>query len=177
MIQVLHSSECAHIELNPDIAPNGDVHGQLLKIFHALSGLIVCPPVNFGALASMKFIEMKIFRLVQLILAMLMFFYFPTITFADRAFRCHGRLVYIGDPKADVFSKCGKPDHIEKWEENPNGYTSKIYDYEKERFQLPELIKGPILVERWTYNLGPNQFTRNLFFQNGELYKIERGDK
>jgi hypothetical protein len=103
--------------------------------------------------------------------------YFTTIASADRALRCQGRLVHVGDLATDVVSKCGEPDHIEQWEENPNGYTSKIYDYEKERYQLPELIKGPILVERWTYDLGPNRFIRYLFFQNGELYKIERGDK
>jgi hypothetical protein len=128
-------------------------------------------------LESMKILEPQIFRRCRVILLIITVIYFPTITFADRAFRCHGRLVYIGDPKTDVSSKCGEPDHIDQWEENPNGYTAKIYDYEKERYQLPELIKGPILYERWTYNLGPNQFTRYLFFQNGELYKIERGDK
>jgi len=125
----------------------------------------------------MKLLESQIFRLCRVVLSILMLFYFPTIAFADRAFRCNGRLVYIGDPKTDVLSKCSEPDHIEQWEENPNGYTSKIYDYENERYQLPELIKGPILVERWTYNLGSNQFTRYLLFQNGKLYKIERGDK
>lgn len=103
--------------------------------------------------------------------------YLPTVSFTDRALRCQGRLVYLGDLKADVLSKCGKPDHIEQREEIPNGYRSQIYDYEKERYQLPKLIKGPILVERWTYNFGSNQFIRYLFFQNGELYKIERGDK
>ena len=106
-----------------------------------------------------------------------MVFSFPTFAFADRTFRCHGRLVVIGEPKVDVLTKCGEPDHVDLWEENPNGYTSKIYDYEKERYQLPELIKGPIRVEKWTYDLGSNRFTRFLFFQNDELYKIERGDK
>lgn len=110
-------------------------------------------------------------------LSILAVLYTPTTALADRALRCQGRLVYIGDHEADVRSKCGDPDHIEQWEENPNGDTSKIYDYKNERYQLPELIKGPIHVERWTYNLGSNRFTRYLFFQNGELYKIERGDK
>jgi hypothetical protein len=125
----------------------------------------------------MKILESQIFGFCHVFLSLWMVFYFPAITFADRALRCHGRLVHIGDPKTEVLSKCGEPDHIDPWEENPNGYTSRIYDYEKERYQLPELIKGPILFERWTYDLGPNQFTRYLFFQNGELYKIERGDK
>jgi len=144
-----------------------------VRIFH----LTFDEPVNFGALVSMKLLESQIFSLCRVFLLIWMVFSFPTITFADRAFRCNGRLVYIGDPKKEVLSKCGEPDNIDQWEENPNGYTSKIYDYEKERYQLPELIKGPILFERWTYDLGSNQFTRFLFFQNGELYKIERGDK
>ena len=125
----------------------------------------------------MKLYDSHTIRLWIVMISIMPVLYLPTIAFADRALRCHGRLVYVGDPKADVLSKCGKPDHIEQWEENPDGYTSKIYDYEKERYQLPELIKGPILVERWTYNMGSNQFTRYLFFQNGALYKIERGDK
>jgi hypothetical protein len=115
--------------------------------------------------------------ILMAILSIMPVLYFTTLASADRALRCQGRLVYIGDNKADVVSKCGKPDHIEQWEENPNGHTSKIYDYEKERYQLPELIKGPILIERWTYDFGTNRFIRYLFFQNGELYKIERGDK
>ena len=123
-----------------------------------------------------RFELLKIFLSIMT-LAVLPIGYLPTAAFADRALRCQGRLVYIGDLKADVLSKCGEPDQIEQWEENPHGYTSKIYDYEKERYQLPELIKGPILVERWTYHLGSNRFTRYLLFQNGELIKIERGEK
>ena len=125
----------------------------------------------------MKLSHSQKIRLWILVASVLPVLYFPTTGFADRAWRCHGRLVHIGDPEADVLSTCGKPDHVEQWEENPNGYTSRIYDYEEERYQLPELIKGPIRVERWTYNLGSNRFRRYLLFQNGELYKIERGDK
>ena len=125
----------------------------------------------------MKLFDFQINWVCIVTLSIVTVLYFTTIASADRALRCQGHLIYIGDLKADVISKCGKPDHIEQWEENPNGHTSKIYDYEKERYQLPELINGPILVERWTYDLGTNRFIRYLFFQNGELYKIERGDK
>jgi len=111
------------------------------------------------------------------ILSMVPLLYKTTVAFADRALRCQGRLVYVGDFKEEVLSKCGHPDHIESWEENPHGDTFAIYDYENERYQLPERIKGPILVERWTYNLGSNRFTRYLLFRNGELHKIERGEK
>ena len=134
-------------------------------------------PRNCGAQEKMKLPDSQKIWLQIMIISILPVLYFPSTAFADRALRCQGRLVVIGDVAADVLSKCGEPDHVEQWEENPHGDTSKLYDYEKERYQLPELMKGPVLVERWTYNLGSNQFTRYLFFQNGELYKIERGDK
>jgi len=117
------------------------------------------------------------YRLLFAILSILPVLHLPAIAFADRALRCNGSLVYIGDMKAEVLSVCGKPDHVEHWEEVPHGHTFQIFDYEKERYQLPERIKGPIRFERWTYDLGSNRFTRYLLFQNGELYKIERGDK
>jgi hypothetical protein len=126
-------------------------------------------PLNFyGSPSKWRWIVM---------IAMVLVLSLPTVSNADRALRCQGRLVYIGDLKADVLSTCGRPDEVEKWEENPDGYTFQIFDYEKERYQLPEMIKGPIQVERWTYDLGANRFTRILFFRNGELIKIERGDK
>jgi len=121
--------------------------------------------------------SMTSIRIQAALLSILMILWLPALSFADRALRCHGRLVLIGDLKADVLSTCGDPDHIEQWEENPHGHTFRIYDYEKDRYQLPERIKGPIRVERWTYDLGPNQFTRYLLFRNAKLYKIERGDK
>lgn len=118
-----------------------------------------------------------IYRLCQITLWIWIFLVFPAMTYADRTFRCHGRLVAIGDVTTDVRSKCGEPDHIDQWEENPHGSTFKIYDYEKERYQLPELIKGPLRFERWTYDLGSTRLTRYLFFQNKKLYKIETGEK
>ncbi len=96
---------------------------------------------------------------------------------ADRSFRCGTSLIEIGDDKETVLSKCGEPDEIKHWEEDPNSYISQTYDYEQERYRLPRLIKGPVLMERWTYDLGANRFIRHLYFQNGGLYKIEAGEK
>ncbi len=96
---------------------------------------------------------------------------------ADRTFRCGPYLIEIGDEKETVVSKFGEPDEVDRWEEDPNSYISQIYDYELERYRLPKLIKGPLLMERWTYDLGSSRFIRYLFFQNGKLYKIETGEK
>jgi hypothetical protein len=95
----------------------------------------------------------------------------------ETTLRCGGGLVSIGDTTAKVFEKCGEPTNESKWEEGHNTWISQIYDYEKERYQLPELIKGPILMEIWTYDLGSNKFIRYLHFANGRLIRIETGEK
>lgn len=95
----------------------------------------------------------------------------------ETTLRCEGGLVSVGDTRSKVFENCGEPTKESRWEEGHNTYTSKIYDYEKERYQLPELIKGPILMEIWTYDFGSNKFIRNLHFENGRLIRIETGEK
>ena len=96
---------------------------------------------------------------------------------ADRSLRCGTRIVSIGETSAQVRETCGEPDHLKQWEEGEGNHISQLFDYEAERYLAPKLIKGPIHMERWTYNLGSNKFIRYLYFQNGELFKIETGDK
>ena len=96
---------------------------------------------------------------------------------ADRYMRCQGRLVSIGDTKAEVLDKCDHPDERYQWEEDYHGTVSQLYDYETERYIAPKHIEQPIQIERWTYNMGVNKFIRHLYFQNGELFKIETGEK
>ena len=96
---------------------------------------------------------------------------------ADRSLRCRGRIVSIGATAAQVKDTCGDPVQVEQWEEGGDSHISQLFDYETERYLAPKLIKGPLHMERWTYNLGSNKFIRYLYFQNGELFKIETGDK
>jgi len=119
---------------------------------------------------------MKLKRVLFLFPLLAVLLFQNTVT-AEGFLRCQDRLVYLGDAKAKVLDKCGEPDQIDQWEEDHNSYISQIYDYEKERYIAPKLIKGPILMECWTYNMGSNKFIRYLHFQNGELTKIETGEK
>lgn len=96
---------------------------------------------------------------------------------ADRYLRCQGRLVSIGDTKEEVLDKCDHPDKRDQWEEDYNNTVSQIYDYKTERYIAPKRIKQPIQMERWTYDMGANKFIRYLYFQNGELIKIETGER
>ena len=96
---------------------------------------------------------------------------------SDKTLRCQSRLVSIGDARSEVLDKCGQPDQVAHWEEDHNSYVSQLYDYERERYQAPKLIKGPIPVERWTYDFGANKFIVYLHFEDGRLIKIETGQK
>jgi hypothetical protein len=62
----------------------------------------------------------------------------------DDSFRCGVRLVNVGDSEETVLDKCGRP-------------TKSIRKTAKWRTIITT-------VDQWTYDLGPNQFTRILTF-------------
>jgi len=122
-------------------------------------------------------IKHKRLQVTSLLLSFICVLLFQDNVTADSYLRCQGRLVSIGDTKAAVLNKCGQPDKRDQWEEDPNGTIAQIYDYKTERYIAPKRIEQPIQMERWTYILGSNKFIRYLFFQNGELIKIETGER
>jgi hypothetical protein len=119
---------------------------------------------------------MKLAKIVLLILFFSVLL-FDNAAFADRHMRCQGSLVSIGDTKAQVLDTCGKPDKIDQWKEYHNDSMTQIYDYKTERYIAPQQVPNPILMERWTYNLGSTRFIRYLYFQDGELIKIKTGER
>ena len=103
--------------------------------------------------------------------------YAVTDAAADETFRCSNRVVGIGDSALQVLAKCAEPDSIDRWQAYPNAYVLKHYNYEEQRYQAPQLVKGPISMERWTYDLGSTRFVRHLLFENQKLIRIETGPK
>ena len=101
----------------------------------------------------------------------------PFAAAADSDLRCGNRIVSIGATPLEVTNICGEPDYVEQWEEGGEGYIYQLFDYETERYLAPRLLKGPVRMERWTYNFGTNKFIRFLTFQNGRLIRIKTGDK
>lgn len=96
---------------------------------------------------------------------------------ADSSLRCKGSIVSLGASRQQVLDVCGPPDAREIRETARDQYVRQFYDYEQQRWILPKLIVGPVRTERWTYDFGPHRFIRYLHFLNGELTKIETGDK
>ena len=125
----------------------------------------------------MKLIFMRLNWPNVLLLIILPISLIETSIAGDRTLRCQSRLVSIGDTVPEVLDKCGEPDVVTQREEYHNSYIFQIFDYEQDRYIAPKLIKGPILVELWTYDFGSTRFIRYLRFENGKLIKIETGEK
>ncbi len=84
------------------------------------------------------------------------------------ALRCGTRLVYEGDVAAVVERLCGTPvqiSHSSVWR------IPSVWRYGR-RYQLSDQ-EVAVPVETWTYNFGPQQFMRELRFEDGVLIKIK----
>ncbi len=114
--------------------------------------------------------------LLAMIMALLTLLFWPQGGFADRSLRCNGKIISVGDFREDVERTCGEPYHVEKWEKGRKGSITQFY-YNRKGQYLPRLFYGPIYMERWTYLRGSNRFIRYLTFRNGELLRIETGDR
>ncbi len=72
--------------------------------------------------------------------------------------RCDGGIVSVGDSRLDLVAKCGAPALQE----------------------AEPIVTGPyvdlsLLIERWTYNFGPQRFTQVVSLQGGRIIAIDRG--
>ncbi len=122
-------------------------------------------------------IKHKKFHKITLLFLFICVLSFQNNVAVAKNLRCQGRIVSIGDTKAEVLDMCYQPSKRDQWEEGHGGTIVQVYDYKTERYIAPKRLESPIKMERWTYNLGSNMFIRYLTFQNGELIKIETGEK
>ena len=95
----------------------------------------------------------------------------------ERTLRCGGRLVSIGDSRAEVKSKCGEPDRLSRWQQDQDTVVARIFDYETERYQAPVRVESPIRMETWFYDFSPTRLDRTLHFENDRLIRIETDPK
>jgi hypothetical protein len=79
-------------------------------------------------------------------------------------FRCGDRVVSLGDTKAEVIIKCGDTNLKDSHEES---IIKNIDPFAKQ--------KVTVIVDEWTYNLGPDSLIRLLRFENGKLVDIKTG--
>jgi len=76
-----------------------------------------------------------------------------------------GKTIYIGDTSSELIMKCGEPD----WKQSHTEEIISPPDRDNKRHVR-------IIVEEWTYNLGPQRFMRVFKLQNGKVVDIWLGD-
>lgn len=93
----------------------------------------------------------------------------PSLSVAA-SMRCGKHLVLEGYNFDQVVRACGEADSSYPMAER---YIYKKVQNSYEEAGIAEVIK----VDLWVYRGAENDFTRNLYFENGILVKIELGDR
>ena len=99
------------------------------------------------------------------------------------AMRCGNKLVLKGDHQAKVLNRCGEPTLTSGrtiFRSGPTrqklrtgltsgnasvSHTEEVYFYQR---SVEEIV-----IEEWTYNLGPNRLMRVIRFENGYVSRID----
>jgi hypothetical protein len=100
---------------------------------------------------------------------------------AFQGFRCaSGRLVDEGDRPPEVSNRCGDPDFADSHEEQRTVRRTVWTYIAGIPVAKEETVTISVMVEEWTYDLGPNRFIRHLIFEQNRLVRVwtsERGTK
>jgi len=97
-------------------------------------------------------------RAIPLVVALVIHSISATVS-GDDGMRCDQRLVSVGDSESTVLGRCGAPTSAdtERLIRRKNGVVARC------------------VVDRWTYDRGPNDFVRTLRFDDGVLTNVEVG--
>jgi len=83
------------------------------------------------------------------------------------AFRCGTRLISAGDPADKVLNFCGSPVSVQ------TRRTERPYIDDFGRSYLSRGLIEEVVIEEWTYNLGPQQFMRLVRIENGRVVEVK----
>ena len=81
------------------------------------------------------------------------------------AFRCGSRIITRGDPAEKILQYCGEPVAVTKRLKQRGYFTESGV---RVRGALEEVV-----VEEWTYNLGPRQLMRVVLLEDGFVEEIK----
>jgi len=96
------------------------------------------------------------------------------------AFRCGSRLVSRGDPQAKVRNFCGDPVAVQErviYRSGPtrapitSGLPPGVGDRDEVVAYDRSLVE--VVIEEWTYNLGPRKLMRLVRFENGFVAEVK----
>lgn len=84
------------------------------------------------------------------------------------AVRCDGRIVVVGDTRAQLRDVCGDPEDVQTQRilQQPSYFVDG-----RQYFVGTQLVE--ILVEYWTYNFGPQKLMRRIRIEDGVITDME----
>lgn len=82
------------------------------------------------------------------------------------AFRCGTKVISRGDQAAKMLHFCGEPDSVQ----SRLAQRSIVADFGR---IYPGIVED-VVIEEWTYNLGPYKLMRLVRIENGVVAKIEQ---
>ncbi len=82
------------------------------------------------------------------------------------AFRCGTRIITEGDQAEKLLRYCGEPASVQ----TRHAQRTFVADFGR---ILPGYVED-VLIEEWTYNLGPNQLMRLVRLENGVVAEIRQ---
>ncbi len=83
------------------------------------------------------------------------------------AFRCGTRVITQGDPADKVLNFCGSPVSVQ------TRRAERPYIDELGRSYLSRGLVEEVVIEEWTYNLGPYQLMRVVRIENGRVAEVK----
>ena len=92
---------------------------------------------------------------------------------AFQGFRCgSGRLVDEGDQSLEVRKRCGDPDFADSHEERRTVRRTVWTQIAGVPVASEEEVTVSVMVDEWTYDLGPNRLIRHLIFEQNRLVRV-----
>lgn len=92
---------------------------------------------------------------------------------AAQKLTCGNTFAQIGDSKAEITMKCGKPMFMDSFCRKPDAEPFANQDNNKKIVIVNECEP----VDEWTYKPGSGQLITKLLFRNGALEKISYGSR
>ncbi len=80
-------------------------------------------------------------------------------------YSCADKIISVGDMSSELLMRCGEPD----WKQSHTEEIIETVDKDNKR-------KTVIPVEEWTYDNGPDRFTRIFTLRGGRVAEIRTGD-
>lgn len=88
------------------------------------------------------------------------------VSLPAHAFRCGTRIITEGDRAEKLLRYCGEPASVQ----SHHAQRAFVTDFGR---ILPGYVED-VLIEEWTYNLGPNQLIRVVRLENGVVADIRQ---